>query len=121
MKWFTLCICLGLVLVSRQDSGAGPKEGGQKFKRVVASDQPFEVELNFKRGERATVIVKADRLEVPADLFLEVRNLKGQLITRDDAGGHFAAVIWYPPQDGIYKIKVSAKTTDKIGCYVAVR
>jgi hypothetical protein len=110
-----------MLLAGWDRSDAGPKDGGQGYEKIVASDQPFEVELNFKSGERATVIVKAVKLEAPADLFLEVRNLKGQLITKDDAGGHFAAVIWFPPQDGIYKIKVAVKGADKVGCYVIVR
>src|SRR5438132_1149425 len=121
MKWFALWFALIALLVNGDQSWAVPKEGGKTFTKVVGADQPFEVELNFKGGERATVIVKANKLDAAGDLVLEIRNLKGQLITKDDAGGLFAAVIWYPPQDGIYKIKVTAKGADKIGCYIAVR
>jgi hypothetical protein len=120
MRLLAILLTMSALVVVEDWSAAGPKEGGKTYKPEITPSQPFDTRLAFKGSARATVIVKGD-LKSKADLMIEIRDAKGQLVTKDDAGGQFAAVIWYPPQDGIFQIKISVKGDQSCACYVVVR
>ncbi len=121
MKHCVLLLTFAVVLVCVHALTAGPEEPTKPIKdKEISADAPLETRVRFKGGERATVIVKGD-LKTKADLLLEIHDKNGQLVTKDDGGGQFLAVIWYPPQTDVYTIKVSVKGQASVTCDVIVR
>src|SRR5262245_15591223 len=96
-----------VVLVAGQGrASAGPVTSVKPFQQEIAPDQPFEMKWKFKGGERAGVMVMVkSELATAVNVLIEVKDAKGQLITEDKAGGPFASVIWYPPNDAEYHVK----------------
>jgi hypothetical protein len=87
-------------------AGSGSPLGGSNRKEVTVSEMAnVELEEKFRGGERACVIVRGDHDPV-VNLGLFVYDDKGSLVGKDDGGGDIVAVIWYPPRDATYKIKL---------------
>lgn len=59
----------------------------------------------FRGGERACVIVRGDHDPV-VDIELHVLDEKGQTVAKDIGGGDLVAVVWYPPRDANYRIRI---------------
>src|SRR5205807_8018960 len=83
----------------------GPVSCCQKFEAGAT----MAYQETFKGGERACVLVKGDH-DPPADLILTVYDSKEQVVAKDEDGGDLCAVIWYPPRDGKYVVKVQNRS-----------
>lgn len=112
-------ILFGLVTAG-QRLNAGPQDGAKTFKELLQPNESWEKSIAFKGSERAGVMVKTD-LKVKADVRIEIRDAKGQVVTKFDVGGEFGAVIWHPTHDATYQIKVTVKSAQPTGCYIVVR
>jgi hypothetical protein len=85
--------------------------------------------VKFKAGRRASVIVKGDHRPI-APLTLEIFDEKGNLVARDDPGkgvgktdakgNDYAGVVWYPPRDGYYTIKITNHHNEYNQCYLSI-
>ena len=93
---------LGCVAVGR----ASPLKGSYAQKQKVPGGATAALKDIFKGGERACVIVIGDHDPV-VHLRVKVEDAKGNVVTEDNYGGDFCAVIWYPPRDAQYTIKIS--------------
>lgn len=121
MKQNTTMLVLILLLACTTRLVAGPVGGARIAKdQPISPNKPAEVKLKFKGGERAGVLVKGE-LKKPGDIHVEIRDNNGKLVTKDDFGGPFVAVIWYPPQDAFYTIKITVKGDQAQNCYIVIR
>jgi hypothetical protein len=117
-----LLLGLMLLVIAQGRSSAGPVTSVKPFHLEIAPEEPLERKWKFKGGERAgvMVMVKSD-LSSKTNVLIEVRDAKGQLITEDKAGGPFASVIWYPPHDAEFQVKITLKGGQAKTCYIVVR
>jgi hypothetical protein len=110
-------------------SGLGqsaPLNGSRAFSKKISGQDEYEFSDVFQGGQRACVLVKGDH-KPPVDLKLTVHDGEGKLVGQDV--GDFAAVIWYPPRDGTYTIRIfnpgyePPEPGDPIytECYIAVK
>jgi hypothetical protein len=95
---------------------------GSFSKRTDLRDDAYSVTKTFRAGERASVLAFAIR-EAPTSLHISVFNAKNELVAEDKADGSLAGniggVIWYPSEDGEYRIEVRMPGVREI--YVAVK
>jgi hypothetical protein len=118
----TRVVLLSLLLpLLVSDPGTGsPMTGKRNLKAKVAELGNFQVEEKFRGGERACVIVMGDHKPV-VNLGLFIYDQKGTLVTRDEGGGDIVAVIWYPPRDATYKIKIHNPGREYNDCYISFK
>jgi hypothetical protein len=119
--------------------GAGPIHGDAQLRRrveakgvvtITKEDRQLGHLLKFKGGERACVVVMGDHKPVVPDV-LDIRDDQGRLIGRDEPargvgapnalGNDVAAVIWYPPRDGYYRITIESHGVEYNDVYIALR
>ena len=110
MRWMlaSAVFILLTLLVSRPDGYAAPlKESFAKGIEIPAGG--FTTTERFRGGERAAVQVVVARREFQTTVKITVHEKDGKLIAEDTGRGSttdMAAVFWYPPRDGEYKITV---------------
>lgn len=77
--------------------------------------------IAFRGGERACIIVHANR-DTKADLLLQVIDAAtGKVVAEDVKGGHVAAAIWYPNHDGEYQIAIRVNAPRAVKCWVSIK
>lgn len=109
---------LGLLLATGPAEG-GPVRGGYHEWVQVEAGIPYLFEpVLFKGGERACVIVVGD-LNPPMNITVKVFDHNKKLVARDERGGDFAAVIWYPPENGLYQVEIQTDGSVFNRCYVS--
>jgi hypothetical protein len=85
----------------------------------------------FKGGRRACVIVKGDHNPI-VPVTVEILDEKDNVVARDDPaagatspgakGNDLAAVIWYPPRDGHYRIRIHNHGVEIYNdCYIVIQ
>jgi hypothetical protein len=97
--------------------------------RVPQVDTQLGERVKFKAGRRACVIVMGDHKPI-VPVTIEVLDDKGNVVARDNPakgaesrdakGNDVAAVIWYPPRDAYYTIKVTNHGEASKACWVAI-
>jgi hypothetical protein len=134
-----LLLVTALGLLCGRPGDAGPIEGGGSFEwRIPAEGSvTFTKEdvrlgrlLKFKGGERACVLVMGDHKPI-VPVVLEIRDDQGRLVGRDDPaqgvsaanalGNDLAAVIWYPPRDGYYRITIESHGKEYNDVYIRIK
>jgi hypothetical protein len=100
-----------------------------KNTRMGEQGLPLGDRLKFRGGQRATVIVVGDHDPI-VPVILEVYDDKGKLVARDEPargsasakakGNDVCAVVWYPPRDSYYAIKIRNLGKDFNKCWVAI-
>jgi hypothetical protein len=101
----------------------GPLEGywsGDKIKIDAGNPGRWEEKFAFAGGERACIIVKGDHDPV-VDIGIVVKDANGKVVAKDHGRGDFAAVVWYPPEDGVYTVVVTNPNDQYNNCHVAIR
>jgi hypothetical protein len=115
-----IALFLGVILVGPALRGA-PIDGGIANGMKVP-DEGWTAIKRFRGGERACVHTAPAQQTVGASITITIHDASGKKIaedqTRPDAPS-FAAVFWYPPRDGDYKITISPSRADIL--YVAIR
>jgi hypothetical protein len=85
--------------------------------------------LKFKAGRKAVVIVKGDHDPI-VPITLEVYDDQGKLVARDEPGkgmaqdalgNDYAGVVWYPPRDGYYTIRIASHGSQYNKCTLSIR
>jgi hypothetical protein len=105
------------LLLMIPDSGSGSPLGGKHaLSAEIEAGSRQRFQADFRGGERACVIVKGK-----TDLELHVYDAKGNLIAKDDAGGNFASVIWYPPRDAAYRFEIRNLGDIQNDCYISLK
>jgi len=97
-----------------------PLTGKRAFEERIGGQDNFILREKFRGGQRACVIVRGDH-EPIVNLVLSVYDAKDQLVAEDRGGGDYVAVIWYPPRDALYKIKVHNPGVDHNVCYISLK
>jgi hypothetical protein len=117
----TACVVALCLALFPAGLGNGSPVGG---KRSLSHDIPeysnFLLEETFRGGERACVIVKGDHKPV-VDLKLVVYDQKDQVVVKDERGGDLVGVVWYPPRDAVYKIKIHNPGKEYNRCYISFK
>jgi hypothetical protein len=99
------------------DSGNGsPLKGKHAFAEEIEPGSRQRYQVEFRGGERACVIVRGK-----AELELSVYDATGNLIAKDDAGGNFASVIWYPPRNAVYRFEIRNLGDSPNECYISLK
>jgi hypothetical protein len=122
MRWLILVPAgVAVLLVVCAFTGAmavkGPTAGNHKLD-AQSEKQVYQGE--FRAGQRACVIVMGDHDPV-VNLGLFVYDANGNLVARDEGGGDFVAVIWYPPRTATYRVKLKNPGTEWNKCWVSVQ
>lgn len=78
--------------------------GGPVAQKKVFRPGAYEFAGFFTAGQRACVMVVGDQNPV-VPLKLRVFDANNKLVASDEPSGDFAAVMWYPPRDGPYRIR----------------
>jgi len=112
----------GLLLLLAGSGRAGPIKGSYARSENVQAGSPgvLEFKETFKGGRRACVIVRGDHKPV-VNLGLQVFDADGKLVARDDGEGDISAVVWYPPRDATYTIKLLNPNADYNKCYISIK
>ncbi len=121
MKRAALFVMLGCVLLVPGSGTGSPLKGKHSLGRQRIPERGrVRFEGEFRAGERACVIVKGDHDPV-VDLGLYVYDEKGELVTKDENGGDFVAVIWYPPRDAKYRVEIANPGQTFNDCYISLK
>lgn len=113
-------VTLALILGGANLALSSPIGGPRSTRDKVGELSERTIVERFKGGERACVIVRGDHRPV-VDLELHVSDDKGRLVAKDTAGGDLLAVVWYPPRDGNYTIKIVNHGKEYNDCYVVLK
>jgi len=101
---------------------AGSPIDGSFSKPLDLTDEVFSLTKTFRGGERAAALAFAIR-DAPGNMQLNVFNAANELVAEDKADGSLAGnivgVVWYPPDDGEYRVEVRHPAARKI--YVAIK
>ncbi|MCI0459636.1 MAG: hypothetical protein L0Z62_22020 [Gemmataceae bacterium] len=129
-------VMLAGILLGSGLGTAGPVAGsfGQRVEIVAGKPLVVRDPIRFRGGQRACVIVMGNlggKSRPAMPLELEVRDAQDNLVGRDypaqgaaqpDAPGNdVCVVIWYPPRDGEYKIKVTNHGSSNDLCWLALK
>jgi hypothetical protein len=98
----SLIVCTAVLLLI--STGLGFGESLREARRVEAHSG-YETTHTFRGGERACVIVVGDH-KPPSPMEVRVFDAKKRLVAETRADTDTAAVIWYPPVTGNYRIEV---------------
>jgi|SRR5262245_4043474 len=97
-----------------------PLTGKRAFAERIPGADSHIFREKFRGGQRACVIVRGDHKPV-VNLALSVYDAKDELVAEDRGGGDYVAVIWYPPRDALYKIKVHNPGIEYNDCYISLK
>jgi len=121
MKRIALLAVVAVMLAIPGPGGGSPVQGKHSLGRQrVPERAKVQFKKEFRGGERACVIVTGDHDPI-VDLGLYVYDQKGTLIAKDEAGGDFVAVMWYPPRDAVYRIEISNPGETYNACYISLK
>jgi hypothetical protein len=113
-----LAMLLSGLLVSL--GNGSPLTGKRAIGKRIDADSNFILREKFRGGERACLIVKGDHKPI-VNLGVYIYDAKDRLVAEDHAGGDYVAVIWYPPRDSVYKIKVHNPGKEYNECYISFK
>ncbi len=111
---------LALILSLPASGGSSPLKGKHAAKEKISEQSALPLEMEFKGGERACVIVRGDHRPV-VDLRVTVYDAQGKVVAKDDRGGDIVTVIWYPPRDAVYRIEIVNPGEAYNVCYVSFK
>lgn len=118
MTILVLSITFSLLLAA---AGSGSPLTGKRGKAErIDGESSINLKGKFRGGERACVIVMGDH-KPPVDLAVYVYDEKDRLVAEDKAGGEYVAVIWYPPRDAVYRVKIHNPGKDYNQCYISLK
>ena len=99
---------------------SSPVNGGRSMRERIGPSAEMTIVERFRGGARACVIVQGDHDPI-VDVDVHIFDEKGKLVAKDDSGGDLVAVIWYPPRDGNYTIRIKNHGTIENICYVSLK
>jgi hypothetical protein len=122
MRWLVALLSLfsAALLIGPRLSSA-PIEGDTAI-GIKVPDESWTATKRFRGGERACVQIAPAEGTTGAAVAITIHDANGKKVAEDKArpeAPSFAAVFWYPPRDGDYKITISASRSDIV--YVAIR
>jgi hypothetical protein len=113
MKRAAVLIALGLVLLTLAPAGGSPVQGHHWAGRARRGErtrvQPgaaYTFTDTFRGNERACVMVEGDHKPV-TNITVVVKDLDGNVVAEDKAGGDFVTAIWYPPRTQAYTVVIT--------------
>lgn len=126
-----IVIAAAALLLRPGDGEAEPFKGGWGSFYKLEGGETKSLKTKFRGGKRASVIAMGDHDPV-VPLKVEVFDADGKLVAREatsdlgaaapfPAGTDLAAVIWYPPRDADYTVKVTNLSTQWNKVWIAVK
>lgn len=104
---------------------SSPIDGAWSNRVDITASDTWKTTRVFRAGERAGIMVIGDHQKEIPNLEVSVYDKKGNLIVEDKGVGvlvgDFAAVIWYPPRDGEYRIEVRNPGKLPNRCYISIK
>ena len=121
MKRIILLFAGLLPLLSGAFSNGSPMTGKRALGYVkIEGGGNFVHREKFRGGERACVIATGDHDPV-VNLGLFIYDAQDRLVAQDEGPGDYVAVIWYPPRDAVYKIKVHNTGEQFNKCWISMK
>lgn len=112
-------LVFGVAAYLLSPSMAGPVGGGSSaFQRIEVGEE-FRAKVMFEGGKRSCIVVEGDHNPI-TNITIQIEDSLGNLVTTDDFGGDFVAVVWYPPKTAEYLIRVTSDGRQWNKCYIAV-
>ena len=97
---------------------------GVYAKKVEIPAEGLKITKRFRGGERASAQVAGDHKDA-VTVHILIHDAQGALVAEDKGKAHpvadMAAVIWYPPRDGEYKVTIRTSAGRAVKYYVAIR
>lgn len=110
MRWmFTIAVLILLAFLAWHPPGYSAPIKGAIAKSIEIPDAGWTTTERFRGGERASVQVVVGKRAFLSTVSITVHDQNGKKIAEDTGRGRtsdMAAVFWYPPRDGDYKITV---------------